>query len=195
MDLYASFFIYEGYSYKDQTISELSAFDAPARTFWLIFGAIDGLLVIAFAAGIWLAAGPSRSLRAVACLFGALAIVNLLLGPFSSMHQREVLAADGGTFSDTLHLALVGAGGIFFLLEAGFAAIVLGRPFRLYTIATVIAVLALGFVTSAYAGDVQDDQPTPWLGVYERVSAYGYELWLAVLAVTLLRRQAKGERA
>jgi len=31
--------------------------------------------------------------------------------------------------------------------------------------------------------------PTPWLGVTERISIFGYMLWIAVLAIVLLRTQ------
>jgi hypothetical protein len=107
------------------------------------------------------------------------------------MHQREVLAADGATLSDTLHLILVGVGGIVFLFEAAFAAAAFGKWFRLYIIATIVAALVFGFITSLYAPEVQANEPTPWVGIYERVSAYGYELWIAVLAGILLRSEGK----
>ena len=86
---------------------------------------------------------------------------------------------------DELHLVIVGLGGIVFLFEAGFAASALGKGFRVYTLATVLASLVFGYITSSSAADVQANEPTPWVGIYERVSAYGYELWLVVLAVSL----------
>jgi hypothetical protein len=192
MDIVASL-LYDGYSYADQTVSELSAVGAPTRTFWMAFGSIDGILAVAFAMGVWQSAGGRRALRFVAALIAAQAIVNLALGPFSSMHQREVLAADGASLSDTLHLVVVAVGGVIFLIETSFAAPAFGRWFRLYSIATVLVVLVMGFVTSSYAPEVQDNEPTPLVGIYERVSAYGYELWIAVLAIALLRRPAPDE--
>ena len=137
-----------------------------------------------------LARGPILSLaRVVAGLLVAHAVINLTVGPFSSMHQREVLAADGATLSDTLHLVLVGVGAVIFFSEIGFAAAAFGKWFRLYSIVTVVAMLVFGFVTSLYAPEVQANEATPWLGVYERISAYGYMLWVVVLAVVLLREQ------
>jgi hypothetical protein len=50
------------------------------------------------------------------------------------------------------------------------------------------ALLVCG-ITSSYASEVQANEPTPWVGIYERISAYGYELWIAVLAMTLWRHQ------
>ena len=34
---------------------------------------------------------------------------------------------------------------------------------------------------------------TPWLGITERINIYAYLLWMAVLAVTLLRQRARRE--
>jgi hypothetical protein len=189
MDVVASL-AYGGFSYRNQTISELSAYGAPTRTFWVVFGTAYGVLELAFAVGIWKSADRSRALRGLAGLFALHAIMNLTLGPFSSMHRREVLAADGATFSDTLHLAMVGAGGVIFLLQSAFASAKFGARFRLYSLATVLLTLVFGLITSSYADEVQANEPTPWLGIYERVSAYVYMLWIVVLSVALLRADA-----
>lgn len=188
--------LYDGYSYVDQTVSELSAIDAPPRPYWLVSGTVYNILAIAFGAGIWRSWGGRRALRVVAGLFIAYAVLSLLVGPFSSMHQREVLAADGATLSDTLHLALVGIGGITYFAQIAFAVTAFGRRFRLYSLVTALAMLVFGFVTSLYAPDVQDNNPTPGVGIYERISAYGYMLWVVVLAATLWRhRAAEGPQA
>jgi hypothetical protein len=176
---------YDGYSYTEQTVSELSAIGAPTRPLWVAFSPVWNLLAVAFAIGIWQSAGTRRALRVVAGLLIANAIVNLVLGPFSSMHTREALAAEGATLSDTLHLVVTGAGVFTFLVEIGCGAALFGRWFRLYSIATILAMLLFGAITSWYAPAVQADGPTPWVGVYERINAYGYMLWIMVLAVKL----------
>jgi hypothetical protein len=130
----------------------------------------------------------------VAGLFVAHAVINLTVGPFSSMHQREILAADGGTLSDTLHLVLVAVGAIIFFSEIGLAAAALGRSFRFYSIATALAMLVFGIITSLYAPQVQNDEATPWVGIYERINAYGYMLWVTVLAIALARGGPKVRR-
>ena len=56
MDIAASL-LYDGYSYRDQTVSELSAIDAPTRPFWFALGTLWSLLVIAFAVGVRQSAG------------------------------------------------------------------------------------------------------------------------------------------
>ena len=186
MDIVASI-LYDGYSYRDQTVSELSAIGAPTRPFWFALGAVWSGLVIAFAVGVWQSAGPTRALRVVSGLLIAYAVITLAVGPFSSMHRRDVLAAGGATLSDTLHLIVTGIGVFIFLLEIGFAATAFGTSFRIYSIGTIVVMLVFGALTSFYAPEVQANEPTPWVGVYERINAYGYMLWIGVLAVTLLR--------
>jgi hypothetical protein len=187
MDVVASI-LYDGYSYRDQTVSELSAIGAPTRPFWFALGTVWSMLVIAFAVGVWQSAGPMHALRIVAGLLITYAVITLAVGPFSSMHQREVLAAGGATLSDTLHLIVTGIGVFTFLLEIDFAATAFGTWFRLYSIATIVAMLVFGAITSFYAPQVQANEPTPWVGVYERINAYGYMLWIVVLAVVLRRK-------
>jgi hypothetical protein len=106
------------------------------------------------------------------------------------MHQREVIAADGATLSDTLHLVVTGVGAVIFFAAIGFAAATFGRRFRIYSAATVLAMLVFGFITSLYAPEVQANEPTPWAGIYERINAHGFMLWLVVFAIMLLRSDA-----
>jgi hypothetical protein len=111
------------------------------------------------------------------------------------MHQRAVLAAGGGTLTDTLHLVWAAVTGLFFMLIVGFGAAALGKRFRLYSIVTIAIVLACGAVTGTYASDVQADLPTPWVGVWERISIATFMTWIAVLATALLRARARSVRA
>jgi hypothetical protein len=45
--------LYDGYSYKDQWISELSAFGSPVRPLMVTAILIHGLLLLAFGVGVW----------------------------------------------------------------------------------------------------------------------------------------------
>ena len=78
MDLVASV-AYDGYSYRDQTISELSAIGAPTRTFWLVMSVAYQVLGFAFAFGVLAMAGHQRALRIVGWLLLASAVGGLLL--------------------------------------------------------------------------------------------------------------------
>jgi hypothetical protein len=92
---------YPGYNVVSQTVSELSAIDAPTRQLWVLLCTFYSLLVIAFGWGVWLSAAGSRQLR----IAGAIMLFYGVSGFFwPPMHQREVLAAGGETLTDTMHI-------------------------------------------------------------------------------------------
>jgi hypothetical protein len=149
---------------------------------WL--GTVYAVLMVAFGWIVWKSAPPNRALRVV----GALLMVYTVFGQFwPPMHQRAVLAAGGGTLTDTLHLVWAAITGVFFMLIVGFGAGALSKRFRVYSIATMVIVLACGAVTGTYASQVQADLPTPWVGVWERISIVTFMGWIATLATALLR--------
>jgi hypothetical protein len=177
--------LWEGYSVVSGVPSELAAIDAPTRPLWMWLGAVYGVLMVAFGWIVWKSAPPNRALRVV----GALLMAHTVFGQFwPPMHQRAVLAAGGGTLTDTLHLVWAAITGVFFMLIVGFGAAALGKRFRVYSIATMVIVLACGAVTGTYASQVQADLPTPWVGVWERISIATFMAWIAVLATALSAR-------
>jgi hypothetical protein len=54
---------WDGYNSASQTVSELSAIDAPTRPLWVPLGALYTLLVGLFGYGVWLSAQHNRRLR------------------------------------------------------------------------------------------------------------------------------------
>ncbi|HET9431351.1 MAG TPA: DUF998 domain-containing protein, partial [Chitinophagaceae bacterium] len=177
---------WKGYDFASQTISELSAIGAPTRTLWLVLVTPYTLLMIAFAWGVWKSAGSNRRLRIAGILllaYGALGI----LWPFAPMHLRETLAAGGGTFSDTIHIALGAVTEILYLIALGFAAAALGRQFRLYSIATFLILLVFGILTFLEAPGIATNQSTPLIGVWERINIGVFLVWVVVLAIILLK--------
>ena len=92
---------WDAYSSFSQTISELSAIDAPTRPLWVPLGIAYTLLVAAFGVGVWTSAYRNRPLRVVGGLFVASGLIGLGWLP---MHQRAVLAAGGATLADTMHI-------------------------------------------------------------------------------------------
>jgi uncharacterized membrane protein len=58
-----------------------------------------------------------------------------------------------------------------------------------YSWATVVTLLVSGAGTGFEASRLAAHQPTPWLGVAERINIGAYLLWVVVLAVSLLRAQ------
>ncbi|HEX2657717.1 MAG TPA: DUF998 domain-containing protein [Polyangia bacterium] len=175
------------YDSASQTISELSAVGAPTRPLWVVVAIFDTLLVIAFGFGVRMAADRDRRLRFVGTLlvvYGALG----LLWPFAPMHLREVLAAGGSTFTDKVHVSLAGVTVVIYLVALGVAAAALGRAFRVYSVATLAALLACAARTFKEAPLVGLNQPTPLIGVWERINVGLFLLWVIVVAAALLAR-------
>jgi len=176
------------YNSASQTVSELSAVGAPTRPIWVWLGIIYELLTIAFAWAVWKSGKGNRALRIAGGLLLAYAILGIFW-PFAPMHLREVLAAGGSTASDTMHLALGAITEIIYLLALGFAAAAFGKQFRYYSIATFIVLLIFGALTFLDAPGVSTNQPTPLIGVWERINIGIFMLWVVILATNLLRKR------
>lgn len=173
------------YSSASQTVSELSAIDAPTRPLWVSLGMVWTLLYGAFGWGVWRAGDSSRALR----IAGGSIVVAAVFGVFwPPMHLREVLAAGGGTLTDTLHIVWTAVNGVLTVVAMAFSAAALGRGFRIYSITSIVVLLAAGTMTSMSAPELQANLPTPWMGVWERVNVAAWLLWVAMLSAILLRR-------
>jgi hypothetical protein len=116
-------------------------------------------------------------------------VIGIVAWPFAPMHQREVLAAGGGTLADTMHIVLGFVDVLLMLLTIGFGAAAFGKRFRLYSIGTIVILLVFGTLTGLDGPRIQANLPTPRVGVWERICIYGSMLWFAMLAVVLLRAQ------
>lgn len=178
------FIRYEGYNLLSQVPSELTAIGAPTAALWAKLTPIYTVLVAAFGLGVWKAAGPNRAIRVTGGLIMAYAALGLLW-PFAQMHQREVLAAGGGTIEDTMHVALGGVTVFLMFLAIGFGAAGLGPRFRIYSIASVVVLLVFGALTFLEAPRLGTNLPTPWIGLWERLNISVFLLWVAVLAAAL----------
>jgi hypothetical protein len=179
---------YPGYNSASQTVSELSAINTPTRSFWFVLGIIYSLFYIAFGIGIWLSAEGNRKLQIV----GTVIVFDGVLGIFwPPMHQREVIAAGGGTLSDTLHLVWAFIHLALMLLMIGFGASALGKRFRIFSVAVVLIFLVFGFLTSKESMALKANLPTPHIGIWERINIGAYMIWIIVFASILLRRNSR----
>jgi uncharacterized membrane protein len=71
----------------------------------------------------------------------------------------------------------------------GFGSTLLGKRFQYYSYATIAILLVLGALAGLQGGQMEANQPTPWMGVEERINIYATMLWVALLAIGLLRAQ------
>jgi hypothetical membrane protein len=180
----------KGYSFRDQTISELGAIGAPSKPLFDALLLVVYVLLTAFGAGVWKSAGDRRRLRVAAGLLVALGILALTVGRLAAMHPR---GTEQG-LSGALHLIEGGAAMVLLLAAMAFAATSLGRKFALYTIATVVLMLSFGGWSAMEISEVEAGLVTPWVGVKERIFWYAYQLWFIVLAVKLLREPHDARR-
>jgi|SRR5215211_394763 len=176
------------YSYLDQSFSELLAPGAPTRPIMIVLNGIPyTLLVAAFAVGVWASAGRKRAGRITGAMLLGYAVIGMAGGVFLSAPTRAVLEAGEKTWRNTMHLPATAVMSLCILLAMGFGSTLFGRRFRYYSYATILTLLVFGVLASLQADRVAANQPTPWLGIEERVNIYATMLWVAVLAIGLLR--------
>ena len=178
--------LYDGYSPTSQAISELSATGAPTHAFLTTVGPVFSLLLVGFGLGIWRSAPHQRSLRVAGAIVIAHGAMSTLWA-FAPMSRREAIAAGAATTADTWHLVLSGATGLFVAAAVITAGISFGWAFRVYSAVTVVAALVLSML-SAQVGKIEAGKPTPSMGWLERAGIGAWLLWMAVLAIALLRR-------
>jgi hypothetical protein len=172
-----------GYSSISQTVSELSAIGAPTQTLWVSLGVVYTLLVISFGCGVWQTAFEQRRLRIV----GALLIAYGLTGfawPFAPMHLRGTPPS----LTDAMHIALTVVTSVLMVAAMAVGAAALGKRFRVYSVLTIVTLLAFGTLTSLEAPGVAANRPTPWIGLWERIDIGVFLLWMVVFSIALWRR-------
>jgi hypothetical protein len=172
---------WDGYSFAAQTISELSAIDAPSRSVWVPIGVLYGVSLLAFGIGVWRVARGLPRLRVSAALLIAIAVIGAFWPP---MHLRGTPTS----LTDTLHVVWAVVISMLILGAMAFAGVSLGRRFRWYSFSTMVAMLVAGGGSFSMAPDLEANRPTPYLGLIERINLGVYLLWVVVLAVALLRR-------
>ncbi|MFD5246118.1 DUF998 domain-containing protein [Amycolatopsis sp. NPDC058340] len=174
--------LYDGYSYRDQAISELTAFGSPVRPMMVTVVLIHNALLLAFGIGILRVAR-----RGIVGWLGALQVAEFVLVGIAT-HTFWAMSSRGTApgFNDTMHIALSGVFSLLVVTMMILSAVAFPGGFRGYALATTIVVVAFGIASSlAMRGLARND--TPWAGVFERINAYAYFAWLVVLAATIRR--------
>ena len=181
---------YPGYSYADQWFSELTAQGSPVRPLMIALNEFPyTLLVGAFAAGVWTSVTPKRTARITAAMLLGYAASGFAGGVLFPMRTREAVAAGEETLRNVMHIPATAVMSHFIVLAMGFGATLLGKRFRYYSYGTIAILLVFGALASLQAGQMAANEPTPWMGIEERINIYATMLWVAVLAIGLLRAQ------
>jgi hypothetical membrane protein len=179
--------LYDGYSFRDQAISELSAFGSPVRPLMMSVILIHSVLIIAFGLGVW-RAGERKSIRwAGLALMGA-GVIGIPTHTVFAMSSRWM---DVG-FNDTMHIILSGMFSLLVFVAMALSAVAYRGWFRLYSIATLLILIGFGGAASVAIGGIEENI-TPWAGGFERINAYAYFAWLVVLALNIMARSPVGD--
>jgi Protein of unknown function (DUF998) len=175
----------EYHRFASQAISELSAVGAPTQSLVDPLLTAFALLLGAFGIGVGSSAGGCRRLRLIAGLLVGVAILSLVWPP---MYLRGA----GGLSRDLPHM-LIGA--VVFGLVATVLALgasLEGQRFRAYSRRTLAVVVVAGALSGFEAIRLELGQPTPWIGLVERLGVGAALLWVMALALKLIRSRASG---
>jgi len=179
------------YSYANQAVSELAAIGAPTRPWMLALFSVYNVLVLLFAEGVWRSAGGKRALKAAAVALGVYAVVGEVTQVFSPMSPRGSIAAA----NDVGHIILTAVEVISIVAMIALASGARGKGFRAYSLLSILVIMAAGITTGTMVQQMTAAaSSTPWAGLMERVNIYGTMLWVAALAVALVRTRM-GDRA
>lgn len=177
---------YEGYSYADQAISELSAIGSPTASLWNTFIILYNPLIFALGLGVLRTASLKKSLRITGYLLMAQAIIGYgwIFFPMS-------MRGNIGSANDLGHLIMSGLTVLMMTLVIAFGSGANGKKFRIYSVLTILTMMAGGGYTASQASRVVAQLPTPWMGIAERIGVFSPMIWMAVLAIVLLKKDDK----
>ena len=175
---------YPGYSPVSQALSELLAEGAPTRPFMVaVVGLPYNMLVAALGVGVWLTPGRQHVPRITGALLLLYAAISYLGGTVFQLGEP----GPEGSARVVVHVIATAIMVVAMLLAMGFGAFLHRTRFRLYSLGTLLTVLMFAGLSFLQAARLAANEPAPWLGLIERVNIYAWMLWVAVLAVSLLR--------
>jgi hypothetical protein len=92
------------------------------------------------------------------------------------------------TFADELPHIVSGLAAIAVILTTmGVGSFTLGRRFKVFSWTMMATILVFGAATVPFGMKLAAGEPTPGMGVTERIAYYAILAWVAVLSIALLR--------
>ena len=182
--------LYDGYSWADQAIGELSAIGSPVRPLMVSIILTHNVLLLLFGIGM-LRVADRRSLRWIGILLVVcFVVVGLPTHTIWAMSSRGLQTG----FNDTMHITSSMVFSVLVVAMMALSAAAYRGLFRVYSLATIVVVVAFGAASGvAMSGLEQDD--TPWAGTFERINAYSYFAWLVILAMMVIRHEVGASSA
>lgn len=183
--------LYGGYSYRDQWISELTAFGSPVRPLMVTVILVHGLLLLAFSAGLLEVARGRNALWWIGAIgVAGFVVVGIPTHTFCAMNSRGMQPG----FNDTMHATLSLVFSASVVATMILSAVAYRGWFRFYALFSLAVVAFFGAASGIAIRGIEQDN-TPWAGGFERINAYTYFAWLVVLAVMVDRHELARARA
>lgn len=178
-----------GYSRTSQAVSELSAKGSEARPFLVATAPLSSALMSAFGFAVLKSAEGRPSLRMTGGLLVGGGVMQAMWLPLPMSPREEIVEVAGGR-NDVGHLVMSAATVVLVLSQMGSGAMAFGKPFRVYSALSAAVFLGFGVLTGIESQKLARGEPTPHLGLVERLMLGAWLLWMAVSAVVLRRARA-----
>lgn len=172
---------YRGYSYVNQSVSELSAIGAPTALLWKILTLPFSPLIIAFGFGVAVMARRTRM------RFTGWLLVLWGISGYAWLFFPMNVRGKVGSATDSGHLVLAVFTVLLLLTILVIGSGVLGKRFRAYSYISIAIMLIFGAAVGSQSPNVAAQLPTPFMGILERVSSFTPMVWMGVLAYSLLK--------
>lgn len=180
--------MYQGYNSNSQAVSELFAIGAPTANFVVPLFSTCSIFYLLLSVGIFCYAKTNKVLRFLSFMVLLNAINCLFLWNFFPMHMRDVEK----TFTDTMHTIL--AINPFILISLFIGTIFFKGWFRLYSIFTIAVLICMASISFSFVTPLINHQPTPGMGLTERIAQYAHQTWHAVLGIYLFKLSKAQEK-
>ena len=176
---------YDGYSFYSQTISELGAVGAP-KPVWLapLFLTYSALMFVFSITVVVYGVRRSDRIKKV----GMLLVLYMMVGSGTALFPIHVRGA--AVLADEMPHIIAGlAATTVILVTMAVGSTALGRNFRIFSWMTFVSMLVFGALTVPSGMKLAAGEPTPGMGLLERLAYYSILVWVAGLSVALLRRE------
>jgi hypothetical membrane protein len=174
---------YQGYSFYSQTISELGAVGAP-KPGWLapLFITYCALMVAFSIAVVLYGIRNNDRIKKV----GMLLLLYMVVGSGTTLYPMHVRGT--ATLADDMPHILAGLGATVVILVTMLAgSTALGKRFRIFSRVTFASILVFGALTVPSSMRLASGDPTPGMGLLERLAYYSILIWVAGLSIALVR--------
>ena len=178
---------YEGYSFYSQVISELGAVGAP-KPVWLtpLFLAYSALMFVFSGAVVAYGARRNGRIRKA----GLLLLLYMIVGSGTALFPMHVRGT--AVLADELPHILAGlAATTVILVTIAVGSTALGRRFRIFSWTTFASILVFGALTVPLGMKLSAGEPTPGIGLMERLAYYSILIWIAGFSIALIRREER----